>query len=43
MHAGVPAKNIESSRICTRCRAHEFFSYRSEKNTGRFAAVIGLK
>lgn len=43
MHAGVPAKNIESSRICTRCRADEFFSYRSEKNTGRFAAVIGIR
>lgn len=41
--AGVPAKNIETSRICTRCRADEFFSYRSEKITGRFAAVIGLR
>jgi len=41
--AGVPAKNIESSRICTRCHADEFFSYRTEKMTGRFAAVIGLK
>jgi len=43
LHAGVPAKNIELSRICTRCRTREFFSYRAEKNTGRFAAVIGLK
>ena len=40
--AGVAAKNIETSRICTRCRADEFFSYRSEKITGRFAAVIGM-
>lgn len=42
LHAGVPAKNIESSRICTRCRTDEFFCYRAEKTTGRFAAVIGL-
>ena len=41
--AGVPDNNIETSRICTRCRNEEFFSYRAEKNTGRFAAVIGLK
>lgn len=41
--AGVAAENIESSRICTRCRADEFFSYRSAKVTGRFAAVIGLE
>jgi len=41
-NAGVPSKNIESSRLCTRCRADEFFSYRTEKITGRFAVVIGL-
>jgi YfiH family protein len=41
--AGVPVKNIEVSRICTRCRKQDFFSYRAEKTTGRFAAVIGLK
>lgn len=43
MQAGVPAQNIESSGICTRCRTDEFFSYRAQKTTGRFAAVIGLK
>jgi len=43
IRAGIPEKNIESSRICTRCRTDEFFSYRSAKITGRFAAVIGLK
>ena len=41
--AGVSETNIEMSRICTRCRSDEFFSYRAENNTGRFAAVIGLK
>jgi hypothetical protein len=43
LNAGVLAKNIASSQICTRCRTDEFFSYRAEKTTGRFAAVIGLK
>lgn len=43
MQAGVPAQNIEPSGICTRCRTDEFFSYRAQKTTGRFAAVIGLK
>ena len=41
--AGVLAKHIESCQMCTRCRTDEFFSYRAEKTTGRFAAVIGLK
>ena len=43
LRAGVPDKNIEVSRICTRCRTDEFYSYRAAKTTGRFAAVIGLK
>ena len=42
MGAGVAAVNIESSGICTRCHPEDFFSYRAEKTTGRFAAVIGL-
>lgn len=41
--AGVLAENVESSQMCTRCRTDVFFSYRAEKTTGRFAAVIGLK
>jgi len=40
--AGVKNKNIHVSQICTRCNPHLFFSYRSRKQTGRFAAVIGL-
>ncbi len=39
---GVAEINIESSGICTRCHTDDFFSYRAEKTTGRFAAVIGL-
>ncbi|MEE4262768.1 MAG: peptidoglycan editing factor PgeF [Desulfobacteraceae bacterium] len=42
-NAGVPGKNIETSQMCTRCRTDDFFSYRAEKTTGRFAAVIGLR
>lgn len=41
--AGVSAKHIESSRICTKCNTDLFFSYRAEGTTGRFAAVIGLR
>ncbi|MDX2500846.1 MAG: laccase domain-containing protein, partial [Deltaproteobacteria bacterium] len=42
LDAGVLAKHIESCQMCTRCRTDEFFSYRAEKTTGRFAAVIGM-
>jgi polyphenol oxidase len=41
--AGVLANNIELSDICTKCNSHLFFSYRQSRDTGRFAAVIGLK
>jgi purine-nucleoside/S-methyl-5'-thioadenosine phosphorylase / adenosine deaminase len=40
--AGVRRDHIEVSQICTRCNQHLFFSYRGERRTGRFAAVIGL-
>jgi YfiH family protein len=41
--AGVPIKAISVAGICTRCNQHLFFSYRGQKNTGRFAAVIGIR
>lgn len=41
--AGVWTENIRVSHLCTRCRTDLFFSYRGEKTTGRFAAVIGLE
>jgi YfiH family protein len=40
--AGVPGGHILTSNLCTRCRTGLFFSYRKEKTTGRFAAVIGI-
>lgn len=41
--AGVSAENIDWSRICTKCDTENFFSFRGEGTTGRFAAVIGIK
>ncbi len=41
--AGVRPGRIHVSRICTRCNQHLFFSYRGERSTGRFAAVVGLE
>jgi YfiH family protein len=41
--AGVPAKNIEISSLCTNCRPDLLFSYRAEKGkTGRMMAVAGI-
>lgn len=40
--AGVMPGNIYSSGICTKCNTDLYFSYRGEKTTGRFAAVIGM-
>lgn len=41
--AGVPERQIETAGLCTRCRTDRFYSYRGEKTTGRFAAVIGMR
>jgi YfiH family protein len=43
IRAGVPQDQIQVSGLCTKCRTDRFFSYRAEKTTGRFPAVIGLK
>lgn len=40
--AGLAADDIHASRICTRCNPHLFFSYRTARRTGRFAAAIGM-
>jgi YfiH family protein len=40
---GVQTKNIRTAGICTKCRTDLFFSYRGEKETGRFAAAIKLE
>jgi polyphenol oxidase len=42
--AGVAAKNIEASSLCTNCRPDLLFSYRAEKGkTGRMMAVAGIR
>jgi hypothetical protein len=43
IRAGVPRDQIQISGLCTKCRTDRFFSYRAEKTTGRFPAVIGLR
>jgi hypothetical protein len=41
--AGVLKINITTAGLCTSCRTDDFFSYRKEKTTGRFATVIALR
>lgn len=42
--AGVAAKNISASPLCTSCRTDLLFSYRAEKGvTGRMMAAAGIK
>jgi YfiH family protein len=42
--AGVPAKNISASPLCTSCRNDLLFSYRAEKGvTGRMMGVAGIR
>jgi YfiH family protein len=43
IEAGLERRFIFSSNICTRCQTDLFYSYRGERETGRFAAVIGLR
>jgi YfiH family protein len=39
---GLSPKNIHIAEICTCCN-REYFSYRRDRETGRFASVIGVK
>lgn len=43
VEAGLSASKVIVSGHCTRCRTDLFYSYRGEGETGRFAAVIGLR
>ena len=40
--AGLADGNVHGPGICTRCNPQLFFSYRAARETGRFAALIGL-
>ena len=44
LDAGVPAKNIAASPLCTACRTDLLFSFRTEKGkTGRLMGVAGIR
>jgi len=44
MAAGLHAKNITASRLCTSCRVDLLFSHRAEKSvTGRLMAAVGIR
>ncbi len=44
LEAGVPAKNIVASPLCTSCRVDLLFSYRAEKGkTGRLMGAAGIR
>jgi len=40
---GILEKNIEISKICTKCSDQPYFSYRKDKSCGRFAGLIMLR
>jgi YfiH family protein len=42
MDRGIKKENIENLKICTKCNTNDFYSYRGEKTTGRFACVISM-
>ncbi len=42
MEKGLKKENIKNMEICTKCNTDAFYSYRGEKTTGRFAAVISM-
>ena len=40
--AGIRPENITAAEVCTYCN-QDYFSYRRDKETGRFGSVIGIK
>ncbi|MDD5399777.1 MAG: peptidoglycan editing factor PgeF [Sulfurimonas sp.] len=43
IECGINEQNIEIFNECTSCNTHKYFSYRAEKQTGRFAGVLMIK
>jgi YfiH family protein len=41
--SGLRPENIETAGLCTKCNPETFYSYRGERQTGRFAATIAIK
>jgi len=42
LEKGLKKEHIENMNLCTRCHTNDFYSYRAEKTTGRFACVISM-
>ncbi len=42
MEKGVKKEHIENMNLCTKCNTKDFYSYRAQKITGRFACVIAM-
>ncbi|OHE16017.1 MAG: hypothetical protein A2525_06185 [Sulfurimonas sp. RIFOXYD12_FULL_36_11] len=43
IECGIDEQNIEIFSECTSCNTDIYFSYRAEKQTGRFAGVLMIK
>jgi len=43
IEAGVKIENITIEQICTKCSGEPYYSYRNDKNCGRFAGVIMMQ
>ena len=43
LDAGIKRENIEISKECTKCLNHKYYSYRADRNCGRFAGIIYLQ
>ncbi len=41
--AGLPRDHIVVAGICSHCRTEEFYSYRAEGQTGRYALIAGFR
>lgn len=41
--AGIKDENIENPKTCTSCTTQNYFSYRAEGKTGRFAGILMFK
>jgi hypothetical protein len=42
LNLNLKEQNISISNICTKCSTKDYFSYREDKNCGRFAGVISI-
>jgi hypothetical protein len=43
LNKGIKLENITISNICTKCSNRPYFSYRKDKNCGRFAGIIIMR